>query len=233
MACFKLSKKLIKDLLCLIADFWWGSKAGKIKMHWSKWNEICNGKERGGMGFRDLGCVNQAMLAKQGWRLIRYLDSLVGKVLKACYFPHSDFFNVKKGKHASLVWSGIVWGMEVIDKGSRWRVGFGLGIDIFKDRWFPTPHLFKISSSPPFPGNFKVDMLRLESGDWNSALIKHLFDVEEAKVILSLPVRSFNHADVLFWHFTNDGEYTVKSGYKVVFECRGFIEPSKPDPMQH
>ena len=64
MACFKLSKKLIKDLHKLIANFWWGLKGGKSKMHWSKWNEMCNGKERGGMRFRDLDRFNQAMLAK-------------------------------------------------------------------------------------------------------------------------------------------------------------------------
>ena len=66
MACFKISKKLIKDLHILIIDFWWGSKEGKSKMHWSKWNEMCNGKEKDNMGFRDMGCFNQAMLAKHG-----------------------------------------------------------------------------------------------------------------------------------------------------------------------
>ena len=76
-------------------------------------------------------------------------------------------------------------------------------------------------------------MLRLKSGNWNSALIGHLFNAKETKAIMSLLVGSFNHAYVLFWHFTKDGEYTVKSGYKVAFEYRGFIEPSKPSRMQH
>ncbi|KAL5572755.1 hypothetical protein UlMin_022352 [Ulmus minor] len=125
MACFKLSKQLVSDLHRLIADYWWGSKRGKSRMHWSKWNVMCNGKERGGMGFRDLGCFNQALLAKQGWRLIRNPDSLVGKVLKACYFPNGNFLNARKGKHASLVWRSLMWGREIIEKGLRWRVGSG------------------------------------------------------------------------------------------------------------
>ncbi|KAL5560587.1 hypothetical protein UlMin_036798 [Ulmus minor] len=121
---------------------------------------------------------------RQGWRLIRNPDSLVGKVLKACYFSNGDFLNARKGKHASLVWRSLVWGREIIEKGSRWRVGSGRNIDIFKDTWLPEPSNFKVTNPPMLPGIFK------------------------------------------------DGDYTVKSGYKVALESRGCIEPSKPGPMQ-
>ncbi|KAL5555894.1 hypothetical protein UlMin_038130 [Ulmus minor] len=210
-----IKNRLVSDLHRLIADYWWGSKRGKSRMHWSKWNVMCNGKERGGMGFRDLGCFNQALLAKQGWRLIRNPDSLVGKVLKACYFPNGDFLNARKGKHASLVWRSLMWGREIIEKGSRWRVGSGKNIDIFKDRWLPEPSNFKVTTPPMLPGVFKVAMLRLNNDDWNKALIEYLFNANDVKAILSLPIGSFEHDDVLFWHFTKDGDYTVKSGYKV------------------
>ncbi|KAL5581205.1 hypothetical protein UlMin_013647 [Ulmus minor] len=119
MSCFKLPKTLIKDLHRLIADFWWTSKAEKSKMHWGKWNEMCNSKQRGGLGFRGLSCFNQALLAKQAWRLIRKPDSLVARVLKACYFPSGDFLNARKGSKASFVWRSIIWGREVIEKDSR------------------------------------------------------------------------------------------------------------------
>ncbi|KAL5572975.1 hypothetical protein UlMin_022572 [Ulmus minor] len=122
--------------------------------------------------------------------------------------------------------------MRLLKKRSRWRVGSGLNIDIFKDRWLPIPPLYKPSSLPPFPRNFNVGMLRLESGDWNMPLIEHLFGDEDASVILSLPIGSFDYTYILIWHFTKDGEYSVKSGYKVALESKGFIEPSKSGPMQ-
>ncbi|KAL5541511.1 hypothetical protein UlMin_009221 [Ulmus minor] len=131
MSYFKLPKTLIKDLHRLIADFWWGFKAGKTKMHWEKWNEMCNSKERG--------------------------------VLKAYYFPSRDFLNARKGSKASFVWRSIIWGREVIERGSRWRIGSCANIDVIQDRWVPNPPMFKFFDLPPLPEGFKVFDLRLHN----------------------------------------------------------------------
>jgi hypothetical protein len=61
-------------------------------MHW-----MALPKQEGGMGFHDLHCFNQAMLAKQCWRLLSDPDSLC--VLRAKYYPDGDLINaqLKKG----------------------------------------------------------------------------------------------------------------------------------------
>ncbi|KAL5571164.1 hypothetical protein UlMin_020761 [Ulmus minor] len=97
MSCFKMHKKLIKDIHRLISYFWWGSNAYHKKIHWAKWDNLCQPKDKGGLGFQNLEGFNKALLVKQGWRLIRSPDSLVRKVLKAFYFPNCSFLEAKLG----------------------------------------------------------------------------------------------------------------------------------------
>ncbi|KAL2903406.1 hypothetical protein RDABS01_002116 [Bienertia sinuspersici] len=77
-------------------------------MHWHSWDSLCLPKSMGGMGFRDLKCFNQALLATQGWRLLNNPSSLLYDVLKAKYFKHSDFLSAYRGYDPS--YSGEVYG---------------------------------------------------------------------------------------------------------------------------
>lgn len=64
----------------------------------------------GGMGFRDLKCFNQALLAKQCWQLGIESPSLLHRVLQARYFKHSDFFEARRGYDPAIV--GEVYGAK-------------------------------------------------------------------------------------------------------------------------
>ena len=88
-------------------------------MHWEKWEKMSHAKIRGGLGFRDFSSFNQALVAKQGWRLIQNPDSLVAKVLKAKYYKQTDFLKAKIGSNPSYIWRSIVWGRHVLQKWIR------------------------------------------------------------------------------------------------------------------
>ncbi|XP_004295853.1 PREDICTED: putative ribonuclease H protein At1g65750-like [Fragaria vesca subsp. vesca] len=64
MSVFKLPLGLCDELNAVVAKFWWGKKGGR-GVHWKKWQFLCKAKECGGLGFREFGKFNQAMVGKQ------------------------------------------------------------------------------------------------------------------------------------------------------------------------
>lgn len=77
MAVFLLPKKVLKATDTTLKNFWWGFKDDhKHHYHPKAWNVICVPKEIGGLRLRKMEDVNQAMLAKLGWKLITNKDSL-------------------------------------------------------------------------------------------------------------------------------------------------------------
>lgn len=104
MSCVKLHVKLCDELDSMMARFWWGSKGREKKTHWLSWNKLSEKKHDGGLGFKDLRCYNLALLAKQGWQLLNGGDSLLRKVLKAKYYPHSSFMKAPANPSASWTW---------------------------------------------------------------------------------------------------------------------------------
>ena len=99
-------------------------------------------------------------------------DSLVAKIFKDCYFPDSSFSEAKATKSSSFLWKSLVWGRELIEKVSRWRVGNGRSIRIYRDRWIPRLFTFKIYSPPMLGVIATVDMLKSHHGMWNEALMR-------------------------------------------------------------
>ena len=79
----------------MIRKFWWGNGETK-KIHWVKWSSLCSSKSISGMGFRDLQKFNNAMLAKQVWRLIHDKDTLVYKVLVPNIFLNLMLLSIQR-----------------------------------------------------------------------------------------------------------------------------------------
>ncbi|KAA3485024.1 reverse transcriptase-like protein [Gossypium australe] len=138
MQCFELPKALCHALKGIMNKSWWANgKAGK-GIHWCSWKDLCYPKMFGGMGFRDLSLFNRALLAKQAWRLLSQPDCLLAKVLKARYFPFSNFLSAKVGSYPSFTWRSICGARELIADGLLWSIGNGravLALDSLLSSW--------------------------------------------------------------------------------------------------
>ena len=86
MSVFKVPARLCDDLTKMIRRFWWGAEKGRRKTHWRAWEKLIRPKSHGGMGFREFRFFNQALLAKQDWRILQFPSTLCARVLKARYF---------------------------------------------------------------------------------------------------------------------------------------------------
>ncbi|KAK3212444.1 hypothetical protein Dsin_017150 [Dipteronia sinensis] len=114
-----------------------------------------------------------------------------------------------------FIWKSLGWGREIIAAGSRWRVGNGSKIRIYKDRWIPRPTTFRPLSPPIGDENALVSHLITPSGGWNIEKIRNNFSVEDVEAVLSIPLSRSSWKDSIIWHYDQKGIYTVKNGYWV------------------
>ena len=65
MSVFRIPVGLCDDIQRTLTRFWWDSKKDRTCIHWARYEKLSFAKSRGGLGFRDLICFNQALVAKQ------------------------------------------------------------------------------------------------------------------------------------------------------------------------
>jgi len=139
MGVFQLPISLCKEVNAMMQSFWWSHMSKTSKIHWMRWDCMGKSKAAGGLEFRDLVIFNQALLAKQGWRIIQNPNSLAARILRAKYYQNSCFMEAPIGARASFVWRSICSARSLLSHGLLLRVGDGKSIKIWGDRWLPTP----------------------------------------------------------------------------------------------
>ena len=86
----------------MIRKFWWSYNSDSRKIHWVKWERLCESKEDGGVGFKEIDKFNEALLAKAS---VAY-DKQSGfspcyKVFKARFFPNCSILERNHSKVSS------------------------------------------------------------------------------------------------------------------------------------
>ncbi|XP_048492142.1 uncharacterized protein LOC125493157 [Beta vulgaris subsp. vulgaris] len=219
MGVYKIPATIIQKIQAAMARFWWGSSDAKRKIHWKNWEAMCTLKCLGGMGFKDLTVFNDALLGRQAWRLINAPHSLLGRVMKAKYYPSCDFIDASLGYSNSYSWRSIWSAKALVKEGLVWRVGDGENINIWEAPWLADENSRHITS--PRRNDLMVvsQLIDPHTKEWRYDVIDEYFNERDRKCILAIPLNPDFPNDELTWALTKDGRYSVKTAYMLGKGC--------------
>lgn len=226
MGIFKLPESVCEDLNKLTRQFWWGSQDGRRKTHWKAWDVLMKSKQSGGMGFRDIRWFNQALLARQAWRLIESPDSLSARVLKAKYYPNGSLIDTDFGGNASPGWKGVEYGLVLLKQGLIWRIGNGKSMKIWRDPWLPREFTRRPITVKRHCRLKWVSELIDENGAWDVAKVSQYFWNVDAEEILKIRLPYRETEDFISWNPDKNGRFLVRSAYHLALRLASKDESS-------
>uniref|UniRef100_A0A803NUR0 Uncharacterized protein n=1 Tax=Cannabis sativa TaxID=3483 RepID=A0A803NUR0_CANSA len=134
------------------------------------------------------------MVDNQGFYL--GLPSFVGRKKK-------EVFEYIKNR----VWNKLKdWKMSF----SMYRVGSGNDIRVVEDPWIPRLVNLKLIEKPNIPEGMQVIDLKNWDGDWDEKFIQSNFHSDDVNLILSLATSNKEVDDEIMWHYSKNGEYSIK-----------------------
>lgn len=109
---------------------------------------------------------------------------------------------------------------SLVRHGMRWQVGDGKRINVWKDKWIPSPRTYKVVTPerPPSQIQWVCNLVDEDSKEWKGDLVKHCFLSQDTEAILSIPLSANGVGDRVIWAENKNGRFSVKSAYRLALE---------------
>ncbi|KAL0287048.1 UNVERIFIED_CONTAM: putative ribonuclease H protein [Sesamum radiatum] len=131
---FILPKGIIELIEAKIRKFLWQGSTGCGYAKVS-WEQICKPKEEGGLGFRTIITMNQALMLKHLWRLIQLDRSSIWVDWILQYRLRNSSLWSYTGATGSWGWKKMLKLRPLLRCGLTYRVGNGDSFKLWKDIW--------------------------------------------------------------------------------------------------
>lgn len=197
-------------------NYLWGDTDNKKRIHLINWNKVCTGKSFGGLGIRKARNSNLALLTKLGWKIINQEDNLWVSIITDKYLTNHSLSTWPNKRPASHVWRSIINARFVIGKGTKWKIGDGQNVDLWRDWWCGDGPLIN-----SFPGNhghadIKVQDINNIDGFWDLSYLSAFVDHPTLSLIVKMNVTGVSNAvDCPIWVGTpnGNGKFSVSTAY--------------------
>ncbi|XP_074305505.1 uncharacterized protein LOC141640722 [Silene latifolia] len=157
----------------------WGGCRAEKNIHWCSKLFTSYPKSMGGLGIRNVNCLNQSLLAKIGWKIVTNPLSLISRVLGGKnLITKATFMTTDLRKQRPFSWGGrsIRWGAELLNDNLAWEVGCPSTLDIWRDNWIHgcslIAQLSNLSETETLSKpHLQVSSLQHANGNWNANMI--------------------------------------------------------------
>ncbi|XP_021735664.1 uncharacterized protein LOC110702265 [Chenopodium quinoa] len=213
LSVFKIPSTICSHIDNLLARFWWRSSVGSKGLALRSASLLHLPKGLGGLGIRNIGCFNSALLARQGDRMSHNPQLLVSRLLFSKY-PTRRSRPELRILRSSWGCRSLQVGFSTLASGTMWKVGIGSQVRILADTWVPNgpPTLREGVSESNLP-NHVSSLIDPRSNAWDTVKVHRMFDAVMAVRILALERPSQRMDDFFYWKHTRDGIFLTKSAY--------------------
>lgn len=225
MSFFEIPRKVLEKIEYLRSRFYWQAEEQKRKYRLARWSILCQPKDIGGLGIKNIDVQNKCLLCKWLFKLINE-DGIWQQILRRKYFHNKSIGQVVGKPGDSHFWAGLMKVKELFLSQGKFVAKSGSNVRFWEDKWLGDftlqqrfPSLYNIARrkhtlvssvfiSVPLNVSFRRGLYGDTLGQWN------------ALVALLLNVSLNNEKDIFHWSLKQDGVFTVQSLYSLMI-CNG------------
>ncbi|KAK6145416.1 hypothetical protein DH2020_022236 [Rehmannia glutinosa] len=118
----------------------------------------------------------------------------------------------------SFTWRSIWSSRQLVKLGTMWIIEDGKSINVWRDPWLKDDNNF-FTINPQIAGleHLTVNELLIPGlCEWDMNLLEEYFCERDVDEILKIPRHDSDDQDSLIWRYSKTGNYTVRSGYKLL-----------------
>jgi hypothetical protein len=106
MGFYLLPKEIHEGMDSIRGKFFWQGASDEFKYHMAKWETISIPKDQGGLGIINTSIMNECLLVKWIWKIVKGSGQIWYKLVKEKYMPDGNFCN-SRSRGTSQFWQGL------------------------------------------------------------------------------------------------------------------------------
>lgn len=220
MSTVLFSQSFLHKITTIIRKFWWtGIQDDNTtnSIPYRSWDDICQPKENGGLGIRDLANINKSLIIQAAYSIATEKNPLLTAVLKAKYFHNKSFWTANTTGSRSIFWSSIMQVRTDLINNVTYQIQEG-NSSIWSTPWISdwgTIHdqLKLPVTVQPLPSKVS-DLWIPDTQQWDNNLINDIFHptiLQQIQEIIPVPTQQ---QDALRWKPAKNGVCTTKAIFR-------------------